>query len=139
MKTTIKISAIGIIFLCLSHVKSYPNDNKIFYGDEITIGHNYTIIIKDTLNKTATFKVYGNCDMCKSRIEKALKTTGVKAADWEKKSKMLTVKYDSSMISEGKIHEYISSAGHDTEKMKAPDKVYKKLHKCCQYERNEKL
>ncbi|OFY64434.1 MAG: hypothetical protein A3H98_09675 [Bacteroidetes bacterium RIFCSPLOWO2_02_FULL_36_8] len=93
----------------------------------------------DTLNKTITFKVFGNCDMCKSRIEKSLKINGVTEAEWDKKSKIMTVKFDSSAISESKIHECISAVGHDTEKQKAPDKVYNKLHKCCKYDRNTNL
>ena len=31
--------------------------------------------------KTETFKVLGNCDLCKTRIEKAVKVEGVTKAD----------------------------------------------------------
>ena len=41
--------------------------------------------------KTETFKVLGNCDLCKARIEKAVKIEGVTNADWSTKTKLLTV------------------------------------------------
>ena len=39
-------------------------------------------------SKTEEFKVFGNCGMCKSRIEKAAKAVdGVSMAEWDKKTK----------------------------------------------------
>ena len=46
--------------------------------------------------KTETFKVWGNCDMCKARIEKAVKSEGATTADWNKNTKILTVTFDPS-------------------------------------------
>ena len=47
--------------------------------------------------KTEKFKVYGNCGMCESRIEKAAKTVdGVTAADWNKETKILSRSSDKS-------------------------------------------
>ncbi len=88
-------------------------------------------------NKTESFKVYGNCGMCKKRIEKAAKTDGVSSAEWNKDTKMITVTYDSNSISNEQIQKNIAAAGHDTEKMKAEDKVYEKLPGCCLYERKK--
>ena len=83
-----------------------------------------------------TFKVYGNCGMCKTRIEKALKdVTGIKTATWETSSKMLTVEFEPSAINLNDIHAKVAAVGHDTDKAKAPDEVYNKLHGCCKYER----
>ena len=45
--------------------------------------------------KTETILVSGNCGMCKSTIEKAAKTAGVKEASWDVDAKVLTVKYNS--------------------------------------------
>jgi copper chaperone CopZ len=74
--------------------------------------------------------------MCKSRIEGALKgKTAIQSADWNAKSKMLTVVYEPQSISILQIHQLIASAGHDTELVKTTDAVYKKLHSCCQYKR----
>jgi periplasmic mercuric ion binding protein len=78
-------------------------------------------------------KVYGNCGMCKMRIQKALDRTGIKTSDWNTETKNLSVVYNSSKISEQKIHELIAEVGHDTDKVKAKDEVYAKLPFCCLY------
>lgn len=85
--------------------------------------------------KTETFKVSGKCEMCKSRIEKSAKTNGVTSAEWITKTKMLTITYDPSKTSKDAVAKNLASIGHDTEKYKAPDDVYKKLPGCCHYER----
>jgi mercuric ion binding protein len=81
----------------------------------------------------STIKVYGNCGMCKARIETALDQQGVKLASWDSKTKNLEVVYNSKKISEDKIHELIASVGHDTDKVKAKNEVYAKLPFCCLY------
>ncbi len=81
----------------------------------------------------AHIKVYGNCTMCKKRIETALDRKGIKQANWDPRTKDLAVVYNKSKISEDKIHEIVAAAGHDTEKVKAPDEVYSKLPFCCLY------
>lgn len=82
---------------------------------------------------TANLKVYGNCSMCKERIEKALDTKGVKQAKWNSATKNLEVIYVPEKISEKKIRELVSAAGHDTDSTKAQDAVYAKLPFCCLY------
>ena len=84
---------------------------------------------------TDSIKVYGNCNMCKKRIEKAVAIEGVSKADWHVQSKILTVSYDASKTNVGKLQQKIAAAGHDTEKEKATDDVYANLPGCCQYER----
>lgn len=85
---------------------------------------------------TASFKVYGNCGMCKKRIEGALsEVKGVEKASWDVKSKVLTVKFDPHVISLKTIKEKIAAAGHDTDETTADDNVYNKLPGCCQYDR----
>ena len=81
----------------------------------------------------ATFKALGNCGMCQKRIEKSLKITEVSSASWDKKSKMLTVKYDASAITLDSLQQRVAAVGHDTEKFKAPDEVYENLPGCCLY------
>ena len=89
-------------------------------------------------NKTEKFKVYGNCGMCKSRIEKAAKTVpGVESADWNKETKMLEVTFDDSKTDADKIELAIAEAGHDTDKNKAKDSVYGELPGCCHNHRPE--
>lgn len=83
--------------------------------------------------KTETIKVSGNCGSCKDRIEKAAKLPGVSKADWNAKTKLLTVCYDSKKVTIDAIQKSIAVAGHDTPKYKTPDKVYKALPACCKY------
>lgn len=87
--------------------------------------------------ETVEFKVYGNCGMCKSRIEKALKVDGVESAKWDRESKMATVVFNPQKLNENKLHQIVAEVGHDTELVKAKDDTYDKLHSCCKYERAE--
>lgn len=80
-----------------------------------------------------TIKVFGNCGMCKNRIETALERSGIKFADWNTESKKLEVVYNQKKISEREIHEIIAATGHDTDQVKAKDEVYAKLPFCCLY------
>jgi periplasmic mercuric ion binding protein len=81
----------------------------------------------------ANIKVFGNCGMCKERIETALDKSGVKVATWDTKTKNLAVVYNSKKITELEIHEIIAGVGHDTEKVKATNEVYSQLPFCCLY------
>lgn len=87
-------------------------------------------------NETETFKVYGNCGMCKKRMESSLKDVkGVSKATWDVKSKMMKVTFDPHVISLEKIKTTIASVGHDVDGVKAEDKIYNNLPNCCQYDR----
>jgi copper chaperone CopZ len=88
-------------------------------------------------SETVEFKVFGNCGMCKTRIEKALTVDGVESATWDKESKMATVVFNPQKLNEDKLHQLAANVGHDTEMVKAEDKTYDKLHGCCKYEREE--
>lgn len=88
-------------------------------------------------SETVEFKVFGNCGMCKSRIEKALNVEGVESVNWDKETKMASVVFNSEKISEDKLHQLVVAVGHDTEKVTANDETYNKLHGCCKYERPE--
>ena len=89
--------------------------------------------------KTVTFKVYGNCGMCKSKIEQSLKgVKGVAAATWDVDKKMITVTYNPKKIELLEIHQKIAGVGYDTDEVKAKDEVYNNLHGCCQYDRPKK-
>jgi periplasmic mercuric ion binding protein len=88
---------------------------------------------KKVATKTETIKVLGNCDMCKTRIEKAAKIDGVSKAEWSDETKLLTLVYDPSKVKSDDIQKRIAAVGHDTEKFKADDKAYKSLPGCCKY------
>jgi mercuric ion binding protein len=98
------------------------------FGLSLTIGSAQTA-------ETATFKVYGNCEMCKTRIENAAKVEGVEKATWLQETKILTLVYDSGKIKLEQVHRKIAEAGHDTEKARAADETYQKLPACCKFER----
>lgn len=88
--------------------------------------------------KTETFKVYGNCGMCKETIESSLEgAKGVESAEWNIKSKMITVEYNPSETDLTKIKRKIANVGYDTDEVRASDDVYSGLPQCCQYDRPE--
>lgn len=126
MKAKIFVLSLAIILLSglnLSQVKANTNENAFLPGEK----------------KTETVKVYGNCGMCKTRIEKAAKgVDGVKKAEWDKEKKELTVTYDPESTSLEAIEKAVADVGHDTADVKANDEVYAELHSCCKYDRPEK-
>jgi copper chaperone CopZ len=94
----------------------------------------FTVVTNAQSLKTDSIKVYGNCGMCKKKIEGAIKAD-VKTANWNSETKQLVVTYDAAKISNDKIQEKVAAAGYDTEKKKADTKAYDKLPACCQYDR----
>lgn len=82
------------------------------------------------------FKVSGNCEMCKNRIETAAQSVeGVNLADWNVDTKMIHISFNKDKTTLANIHKTIASAGHDTNKEAAPDNVYDDLPGCCKYTR----
>lgn len=84
---------------------------------------------------TASFKVWGNCEMCKETIEGALKVEGVRKAEWNAETKQVQITYDTAIISLDQMQKNIAAAGYDNEKYKSDEKAYGNLPECCQYER----
>ena len=94
-----------------------------------------TASAQDT-KKTETFKVDGNCDMCKGTIEGSLKKKdGILSKKWSKTTKELTVTFDTTKINLQQVAEKVAAAGYDNQYAKAPDSAYNSLHSCCQYDR----
>jgi copper chaperone CopZ len=90
-------------------------------------------------SKTDTVKIYGNCSMCKTTIEKALKNTdGIISKNWNVETKILTVTYDPAKINLNVILQKIANLGYDSDAIRAKDEVYNKLPACCHYERPKK-
>lgn len=85
-------------------------------------------------NKTEKIKVWGECGMCKNKIEKAAKEAGASFAEWNSESKELTVTYAASSNA-GKIEKAVAAVGYDTRNVRASDETYSKLHSCCKYDR----
>ncbi len=85
--------------------------------------------------KTTSLVVAGNCEMCKARIENAVrKLEGVQFAEWNKETKELQVKH-STHVSLANIEKTIAKVGHDTKTVKANKSTYNNLPGCCQYKR----
>lgn len=80
---------------------------------------------------TTKIVVKGECEMCKEKIEKALDIPGISFAEWNQESKVLTVRYNDSKLTEDKIHSIISNIGYATDKVAANKEAQDKLDKCC--------
>lgn len=80
-------------------------------------------------------KVYGNCGMCKNRIEKAAKAAGATTASWNDETQVLAITFTPGKSTTETIEKAVAAVGHDTKNFTAPTEVYNKLHGCCQYER----
>lgn len=84
---------------------------------------------------TKTVKVRGNCEICKNKIETAIKELPGVTGDWNIETKELTVTYSEKETNIEKILRKVAEAGYDNEKYLADDDVYKKLPDCCLYDR----
>jgi periplasmic mercuric ion binding protein len=87
--------------------------------------------------KTESFKVSGECNMCKKKIEKAAKEAGASFASWNPETKVLKVSYNVNTSNTGSIQQAIANVGYDTPKYRATEEAYKSLDECCQYERGK--
>ncbi|MEA4981395.1 MAG: ATPase [Paludibacter sp.] len=116
------LAAIIAIFVSVTSIAQMHDHSKV---DATTRQKN--------ISKKETVKVAGNCETCKSRIEKAAKLIGVTQAIWNEKSKVLTFAYDPEAVTSDEIQKSIASVGHDTPKYKATSKVYNALPSCCKY------
>lgn len=97
---------------------------------------------KEAINnrtKTETIKVYGECGMCKKRIEKAASSVeGVQSVNWDEDTKKLIIKYDMfKKEAVDSVQKKVSAVGHDTEKYTADDATYQNLPGCCHYQRKQ--
>ena len=123
-KKIVQISA--VVFLLMTGNQAIAESNLSSMND--------LEIVSDST--TESFKVYGNCGMCKRTIEGSLKDQeGVYSANWDKDTKIMLVKYDQSLISLEDIKKKIAAIGYDTKENRASEESYKGLPNCCQYER----
>ena len=82
--------------------------------------------------------VKGNCGMCKTTIEKAVKGIDfVDEAEWGIKSKILDVKfYNQSDFDLDELNTAITESGYETMNTTANQASYDALPMCCKYDRN---
>ena len=89
--------------------------------------------------KTESVKIYGNCGMCETNIEKAGNIKKIANVDWNQDTQMATLTYDATKTNQDEILKRIALVGYDSDKFLAPDDVYNNLHGCCQYDRVAKV
>ena len=82
--------------------------------------------------------VKGNCGMCKTTIEKAVKSLEfVSEAEWGIQTKILDIKFsDSSIFDLKKLNIAITESGYETMSSTANQSSYDALPGCCKYDRN---
>jgi mercuric ion binding protein len=92
--------------------------------------------VKKSKNKEVIIKAAGNCEMCEKRIEKAaFSVKGVKSAEWHVDCQDIHVIIDENKCTKEDVAKAIANVGHDTDLVKASNKVYNEMHDCCKYER----
>lgn len=119
-------------------------------GGQVSTGHNHGETPKKGADEHAghdmsdanlnheTFKVSGNCEMCKSTIETAAKSLpGVNVANWNIETQELHISFNEEKSSLSDIHKAIAKSGYDTEHETATKDAYDNLPACCQYTRAE--
>lgn len=72
------------------------------------------------------------CESCKMRIEGKLNyTKGIRFAELDVPSKVLTVQFQSKKIGLDQIRAMVSDLGYDADAVKANPKSYEALPSCC--------
>lgn len=126
---------------CIAYLNYYTNFklkkmlNKITFLIAIMLLTISTSFAQIKNSKTDTLKVYGNCEMCKEKIEKAGTQKNISKVIWNAETSMATITYDAKKTTADAILKRIALVGYDSEKFFAADAVYKKLPGCCKYDR----
>ena len=131
-----KLTLISYLFFIIPLI--YTQEIKVISVADVSFPTTGTSISQSNKIKKIKFQVNGVCEMCKNRIETALDVKGIRLADWNIKTKLCRVKFNSEVISENDIHKLISGVGHDTPTCRAKDTDYNNLYHCCRYDREKK-
>ena len=125
-----KIILVTVFFNCMVAIQAQDIKHDAIQVSEL----------KQNKNKQVSFQVNGTCGMCKKRIEKAAYSVkGVKSAEWHTDHKDIHLIIDETKCSVEDVQKAIAKAGHDTEKIKATDEDYAKIHGCCKYRENSEI
>ena len=94
--------------------------------------------ITSELRSDYSIGVKGNCGMCKTTIEKAVKDLDfVENAEWGIKTKILDVEFiDSVNFDLDALNSAINQSGYETMNTTADQTGYDGLPMCCKYDRN---
>ena len=89
--------------------------------------------------RVETMMVNGNCGMCEETIEAAVPDDGLAQVDWDRKTRVAGVTFDSTRTTVDAVLKQIAQAGYDNQRWEAPDEVYEGLPHCCHYQRTGTL
>ena len=97
------------------------------------LGHSFAgSSVNDDKDKEVKIKTSAICGMCKARIERNLAfEKGVKEADLDVKTKVVTIKYNPGKTDVARLKANISKTGYDAEEVLADEAGYNKLPSCC--------
>lgn len=110
----------------------------IFYITTIFI-INANAQTKQLNKKTVSFKVSGNCEECKDRIEKSLKLKFIYKANWNIETSVLKVSFDSVKITQKNIQQILVDIGHESNGFNVKNEVYDSLPECCKYTKSKPI
>lgn len=85
------------------------------------------------VQNTVSFKVAGVCGMCQKRIENAAEGKGLKKAQWNVATQLLSLHIDPEAYDVEAAKQRILAAGHDVEDRQADQRAYRRLPDCCRY------
>ncbi len=90
--------------------------------------------------ETVKIQTSAECNSCKERLEGKLNyTKGLKFAELDVPSKVLTVKFKTKTISLAEIKKIVSDLGYDADEVKANPAAYAVLPECCKVEGMEHI
>jgi copper chaperone CopZ len=132
MKTKFKITLSLIIVLLIVYFLRDMSFNDPANSD---VNDAKAEAIVELMGTETSFGVKGNCKMCKKTIEaSALSLEGVLKADWDVKTKQVSLVYDDQMIDLISVHKAISDSGYGTDLNELNKEAYDNLPLCCQYD-----
>lgn len=88
--------------------------------------------------ETKTFRVKGSCNSAKELIEKAGNQKRISEVSYDTNEGTATITFDKTKTTSEAILKKIALNGFDNDEYFAPDNVYQKLGKDCQYTRDKK-
>lgn len=82
--------------------------------------------------------INGNCGMCEETIEASAYEKGVSVVDWDRKTRLATITFDSSRTNVHVLLKRIANAGYDNQEFETTDEAYNNRPQCCRYRRTGK-
>lgn len=124
---------LSIAVIATMSLTSCKNDSKPKEGTT-------TAVTAEIATTDISFGVRGNCGMCKTTIEDAVKKVeGISKATWNKDKKKIAISFDATKTDAMTIHKAIATTGYDTEKMAGNEEAYENLPGCCKYDHDMEM